>query len=118
MHEEGFVDFFNGVGLFGQNGGKRVQADRAALIFFDDSEQELAVDFVEAVLIYFQHLQRGLCGGQVDFAGATDLRIIPHAPQQAVGDTRCAARAAGNLGCARGVDFHSQNLGGAFHDHA
>src|SRR5580658_5755006 len=69
LHEERFVDFFDGVGLFGQDCGQGAEAYGAALIFFDDGEEQLAVDFVEAVFIDFEQLESGLGSGQIDLAG-------------------------------------------------
>src|ERR1039457_7020170 len=53
LNEERLVDFFDGVGLFGQGGCQRVQAHRAALVFLDDGEQQLAVDSVEGRAVDF-----------------------------------------------------------------
>src|SRR5207248_11254452 len=54
----------------------------SALVFLDDRQQQLAVDVIETVAVNFQHLERGLSGGQVDLAGAAHLRVIPHPAQQ------------------------------------
>ena len=70
LDEEGFVDLFEGVLLFGQRGGEGVEADRAAVIFFDDGAQQAAVEFVEAVGVDLEQGERGLGGGAVDFSVA------------------------------------------------
>src|SRR5436853_479593 len=46
LDEKRFVNLFDGVGLFGQCCGQSVQANRAALIFVDDGEQQLAINLV------------------------------------------------------------------------
>src|SRR3979490_2499640 len=76
LDEEGFVDFFDGVGFFCQSCCQGVQADRTSLIFLDDDQEEFAVDFVEAVAIYFEHLQGGLRCGQVDLSRASYLSVV------------------------------------------
>ena len=105
LHQEGFVNFFNGVRLFCQDGSESIHSYRPALIFLDDGEQQATIDLIEALFIHFQHLQLGLGGGEIDLAGAAHLRIVAHAPQQAIGDARRAPRPAGNLYRARSVDF-------------
>src|SRR5882762_7329336 len=66
LDQKRFIDFLDSIGLFRERGGQRVHSDRAALILLDDRQKELAVHLIEAVLIDFQHLQRGLRGGLVD----------------------------------------------------
>ena len=66
LDEEGFVDLFEGVLLFGEGGGEGVEADRAAVVLLDDGAQQAAVEFVEAVGVDLQQRERGLRGGAVD----------------------------------------------------
>ena len=70
LDEEGFVDLFEGVLLLGEGGGEGVEADRAAVVLFDDGAQEAAVELVEAVGVDLQQREGGLCGGAVDAAWA------------------------------------------------
>src|SRR5271166_6673627 len=51
LDEERFVDLFYRIGLFGERRGQRVHAHRASLVLLDDGEQQLAVNFVEAMAI-------------------------------------------------------------------
>ena len=108
LDQERFVDFFDRVLFLGQGCSQRVHAHRAALIFLDDGQQQLAVHFVEAVTIDLQHLQRGLGGRQIDLSRAPYLGIVTHTAQQTVGDTRSAAGAAGNFERSGIVDLDCQ----------
>src|SRR5207244_856945 len=76
LDQEGLVDFLDRLRLFGEGGGQCVHAYWSALVFLDDRQQQLAVDVIETVAVNFQHLERGLSGGQVDLAGAAHLRVI------------------------------------------
>src|SRR5262249_34040668 len=96
--------------------GEGVQADRAAIVFLDDGQQESSVQLVEAMRIHLQHLERGLCRNAVNGAAAANLRIITHATQQAVGDAPRAARAERNLGGAVRVDGLLQHIGRTLDD--
>src|SRR5271157_6321979 len=60
LDKERLVDFLDGVSLLRQRCRQRVHPHRPALILFDDGEQQLAVDFVKAVAIDLEHLQRRL----------------------------------------------------------
>src|SRR5262250_2018039 len=111
LNEEGFVDLFDCVGFFCQRGGKRIYAHWTALILLNNGQQKFAIDFVETVLIHFQHLQRGLRSRQVDFPGATHLSIIAYPAKKPVRDTRSSPGAAGNFHCSRVVNLNSENLG-------
>ena len=76
LDQKWFVDFFDGVGLFGKRGGEGVHADWAALIFLDDGEQQTAIHFVETVAIHFEHLQSCLGRWEVDFSFTTNLGVV------------------------------------------
>src|SRR3546814_12417917 len=52
----------------------------------------------------------------VDAAGGADLGVVAHAPQQAVGDARGAARTARDLAGALGYAVDAQDLRRALHD--
>src|SRR5271165_265544 len=67
LHQIRFVHFFNGVFFFAEGGGERAEAHRAPAIFVDQRDHQVAVDFVEAVLIDADHAQGILC----DFFGYT-----------------------------------------------
>ena len=47
---------------------------------------------VESVLVHFEQLQRGVRDVERDRAVGAHLRVVAHAPQQAIGDARRAAR--------------------------
>jgi len=100
LDEEWLIDFFDRVSLFRQSSGKRIQSDRSTLIFFDDGQHQLAVDLIEPVFVYFQHLECGLRTRFIDVPRAAHLREVTDAPQQPVRDARCSTRAASQLRCA------------------
>jgi len=43
LQQIGFVDIFDGFGVFAGAGGQRVQANGAAVEFLDDGQQQVAV---------------------------------------------------------------------------
>jgi len=88
------------------------------LIFLDDGEQEFAIDFVEAVLIDFQHLERRFRGGEIDVSGGADLRVVADSAEQAIGDAGRASGTAGDFGGAFAIDFHAEDFCGTLDDDA
>ena len=118
LDEEGFVDFFEGVLLFGEGGGEGVEAYGASVVFFDDGAEEAAVELVEAVGVDFEHFEGGHGGGTVDLSLGADFGVVADAAEEAVGDAGCAARAHGDLGGVVAVDGNSEDFGGAFDDPA
>ena len=72
--------------------------DRPAAELVDDRPQQLAIHFVEPVLVDLEQLQRGVRDVEGDRARCAHLRVIANAPQQAVGDARRAARAPREFG--------------------
>jgi hypothetical protein len=113
LDEEGFVDLFEGVLLFGQGGGEGVEADGAAIVFFDDSAEQAAVELVEAVGVDFEEGEGSLGGCAVDATGGADFGEVADAAEEAVGDAGCAAGAHGDLGGAVAVDGDAEDFGGA-----
>src|SRR5947209_685808 len=95
LNQERLVNLFNRVRFFGEGRGESVNADRTTLVFFNDCQQQAAIDFVETIAVHFEHLQRGLRCRQVDLPGTADLRIIAYTAEQAIGNSRSASRAAG-----------------------
>ena len=97
LDQEGLVDVLDRVLFLADRRGDRVEADRAAAELLDDRAQQLAVDLVEAVLVDLEQLERRVRDVERDRAVGAHLRVVAHAAQQAVGDARRAARAAGDL---------------------
>src|SRR5258708_25813611 len=77
-----------------QRGRDGVEADRPAFEFEDDGLEQLAIQWLEAELVDVQHGQRLLGDFQRCSTVTADLRVVAHTTEQAVGDARCAARAA------------------------
>jgi len=110
LDEEGFVDLFESILLFGEGGGESVEADRTAIIFLDDGAEQAAIKLVEAVGVDFQHFEGSDGGGAVDFSGGANFSEVSHTAQKTVRDARCAARAHGDLGGAVAVDGNTQDF--------
>ncbi|CFM09835.1 Uncharacterised protein [Bordetella pertussis] len=109
-------DVFDGVALFADRRRQAVHADRAAVELVHDGFEQLAVHDIQALRVHIQHGQRAAGGVLVDHAVRLDLRIVAHAPQQAVGDTRRAARAARHFVRAVGGDVGVEQAGAARDD--
>src|SRR5581483_6212980 len=116
LHKKRFVDFFDRVGFFSEDGGKRVHADRAALIFLNDGEEEPAVNFVKALLVDFEHFQGGFGGRLIDFASAADLCVVTDPSQQTVRDSGSAPGTASDLPGAGIVNGYGENFCGTLDD--
>src|ERR1700722_8851886 len=116
LHEVRFVDFLDGVFFLAERSGEGVQAHGAAGILLDDGEEQVAVDVVEAVLVNAEHGQCVAGHGQIDEPFGADFGEIAHAAQQAIGDARGAAAAAGNFGAAGFVHADAQDFRGTIDD--
>src|SRR5579863_2084771 len=114
LNQKRLVDFFNRIRLFCQCCRQRVHPNRATLIFFNNRQQQFSIDFVKAMTVHFQHLQRCLCRRQVDLPTASYLSVITHSSQQTVCNTRRPTRTAGNLKSARLIYFYAENVSGPF----
>ena len=97
-------------------GGDRLDADRAAVELLDDRAQDLVVDLVQPQLVDVETAQRLARDVSGDHAVRPHLGVVAHAPQQAVGDARRAARAPGDLAARLVVDWHAEDAGGALDD--
>src|SRR5215471_2092985 len=91
LHQEWFVDFFDGFRLLSQCGGERVHAHRSALVLFNDGQEQPPVDFIESVVIDFHHAQSCLSRGGINLAGPAYLGIVADATEQTVRDARRSA---------------------------
>src|ERR1700678_4533040 len=116
LHEVGLVDFLDGVFFLAEGGGEGVEADGAAGIFLDDGQEQVAVDVVEAVLVDAEHGQGVAGDGQIDETFSADFSEIADAAEQAIGDARGAAGAAGDFGAAGFVHFYAEDFRGTFDD--
>ena len=87
------IDVLERHGLFANRRRERFQADRPAVIEFDDTAQHPPVRRIEAHLVHFQAQQRGVGDLFGDDAVGAHLRIVAHALEQTVGNARRAARA-------------------------
>ena len=116
LKQVGFDHFLDGIFFFVKRGAERSQANRSAVEFFYDGQQELAVEFVQAENVDFHSVERVFCDVRIDDVVMIDLREIAHAAEQAVCDSRCSTRPAGDLFGAFRIDLDIENSGRAFHD--
>ena len=86
------------VARLGQRGGQRLDADRAAGVVLGDAAEVAAVHRVQPEPVHLQAGQRRVGDRAVDRVGAVHGGEVAHAAQQAAGDARRAAGAAGDLG--------------------
>src|SRR5690606_24541103 len=84
-------------------------ADGAAVETLDDRQEELAVHRIETVRIDLEQIHCRFRDRRVDPSVRLDLRIVPHAPDEPVGDPRGAARAGGDLPRAPRIDRQIQD---------
>ncbi len=116
LHEVRLVDLLDGVFFFAEGRGERAHADGAAAVFVEQGEHEVAVDFIEAAFVDAEHGKSFLRDGAGDASCGAHLGKIAGAAQQAVGDARRSAAAAGNFFGAAFVHFDSENFRGAMQD--
>ena len=114
--EERLVDVLDGVGLLGHGHRERVEPDGSAGERDAECGEDGSVDLVEAELVDLEERQRvaGDAGG--DPAVGADLGEVADALQEAVGDARRTAGAAGDLLRRVGLERHAQDPSGALHD--
>ena len=106
-HDEvGLVDVHDRVGFLAERHGQRVEPHRPAVELVADGEQDVAVELVEAFVVDLEEVERGQADLARDDALVAHLGEVAHAPQQAVGDPRRAARAGRDLAGRLGVDGH------------
>jgi hypothetical protein len=84
----------DGVARFADRRCKVVHADRAAIELVDDGAEQLAVHQVQSEAIHVQHGQCGVGHRARDGTVCLHLCVVAAAAQQAIRDTRRAARAA------------------------
>jgi len=97
LDEKRLEHVLDGVAFLADSRRQIVDADRTATELVEDALQKLAVHDVETRAVDIEHLQGGIGDGARDMSRGANLGKIAHPTQKPVGDTRRAARAAGNL---------------------
>src|SRR5690242_17003603 len=92
-YEEGLGDLLDGLALLPHRDRERGQTDRAAAEQLEQGLQDTAVEPVEAAGVDLVDLERGRGDLARDDPVRLDLRVVPDAAQQTVGDTGRAAGA-------------------------
>ena len=118
LDKEGFDDVFQGIAGFANGGCQGIDARRPPAVTLDQGVQQSPVKHIQAIGIDIEHVESGPGCVCVDVPAGADLRIVTHAPQQPIGDTRCTARAPGDLLRPFRIDGHIQDAGGARDDAA
>lgn len=86
-YEEGLGDLFHGLALLPHRDRERGEADRPAAEQLEQGLQDTAVEPVETAAVDLVHLEGRPGDVPGDEAVGLDLRVVPDAAQQAVGDT-------------------------------
>ena len=118
LQKIGFVDILERNGLLIDRGGERFHADRTAGIILDDAAEHAPVERVEPEMVDLQPVERLVCHLPCDNAVCRHLRKIAHAAKDAVGDTRRAAAAAGDLLRPVVLNAYAEDTGAALNDAA
>src|SRR5580658_4866937 len=108
-----FVNFLDGVGFFADRRGQALDADRSAVELVDYRTENRTVHLVEAGRVDFEQLERAQRNLARDDRRLVDLREVADAAQQAVYDSRRAARPRCELMRTALVDCHIQQRGRA-----
>ena len=116
LHEIRLVNFLDGVFFLAEGGGQGAQADGTTGIFVEQGDHEVAVDFVEAVFIDAEHVQRFAGDFASDAAAGANFGEITRAAKKAIGDARRSTAASGDFFSAGIIHLNVQNFGGAVED--
>src|SRR5262249_56768907 len=112
LDEERLGHIFQRAALFAERCRETVDPHRATIEALDDCRQELAVESVEALAVHLEQIECRIRDRLSDPAIGAHLRVVAHAPQQAVGDPRCAARALRDAAGPALIDAHPANRPG------
>ena len=116
LDQEGFVDLFDGAGIFADGSGDGGEAHRATLELIDDGQQDTIVDQVEAISVDIECFEGSASDGEVDMSRTSHHCEISHTAQQRVGDTRSAAAAECYLAGGIIIDADAQKPRRSLHD--
>ena len=85
------IDILERYGLLADRRRERLETDRSAVVKLDDAAQHPPISRIEPQLVHFEAQQRGIGDFFRDDTISAHLRIIAHALEQTIGDTRRAA---------------------------
>src|SRR5262249_28352773 len=102
LHQERLLALLERSPIFADGGGDRRESHRAPVELLDDRLQDAGIHVVESELIDVESFEGFRRDGCRDRSAGAHLGVVPHPLQQAVGDTRGAATAAGDFGDAGG----------------
>src|SRR5215472_11964261 len=97
LHQIRFVDLLDGVLLLAERGRESVQTDWPSAVFVNDREEEIAIDFIQPVLVHTEHLKRFFRHTGSNFSSGAHFSEIADAPQKPVRNARSPAAAARNF---------------------
>ena len=107
------VNLIDRVGLFSDSGREALDPDRSAVKLVDDRAEDRAIHLIEACRIDFEQLQSGQRDLARDDRRFINLREVPHAAQQSIGDSRRPARSRSELVRTIFVNLHFKQRRGA-----
>ncbi len=116
LHEVRLVHLLDGIFFFAQRGGKRAEAHGTAPILVEQGNHQVAVDFIQSMLIDAEHVQGFASHFPGDAAGGAHLSEITSAAEQAVGNARRTAATSGDFFGTAFFHLDVQNPGGAAED--
>src|SRR6185436_14040733 len=82
LDQERLVDVLDGIPFLAERRRQASELDRSTAELLEDRHQKAAIDFVEAVAIDFEHLQRPIRDLPRDPSGGTHLGVVANPPQQ------------------------------------
>jgi hypothetical protein len=116
LQQKGLHHSLKGGGIFPQTSRQRVEPNGAAAITVLEQMQQAPVAGIEAAAIHPVQAEGLVHQSGAHPAVTTHGSHITHTPQQAVGDARRAAAAAGHLQGRSGIELDLEQPGRPLHD--
>src|SRR5277367_1697700 len=110
------IDLFDRVGFLADGRRDGVYANRTAAILLKQRSHDLLIDLVQAEPVNLKKIKRRFRYGPIDVAGGSNLSIIAHPAEKAVGNTGRTSASAGNLRRPRMIDVDVQEPRRPFDD--
>ena len=116
LDEEGFMDFFQGLGFFADGDGDGAHADGAAAVVFGHHAEHAFVHFVEAGGVDLEEFEGAGGDGLGDDAAGAFLGVVADEVDEVVGNARGAAATRGDFFGAAFVDRDFEERAAALDD--
>src|SRR5690606_27460032 len=109
LDQVGLINVLDGVFRLADRSRDGAHADRSAIEFLDDGQEELSIHFVKSEAVYIHDLQCSTGRLGVDYSIRPDLRVITNSPEKPIGDSRRSSTASRNLVGAFRENVDAQN---------